>query len=74
MKNLYEHLKNIDEGMGGMKGAYRASLLGVKDNTGMDMVVTILLSDKDDTKEFEKWAEAQEGDTFSHIQGGNIEY
>lgn len=74
MKKLYEHLKDIDEGMGGMKGAYRAALLGVKDSTGMDMVVTILLSGKDDAKEFEKWAEAEEGNTFSHIQGGNIEY
>lgn len=38
-----------------------------------DISVEILV-DKEDQKEFEKFLEDEEGNTFMHAGGGNIEY
>lgn len=33
-----------------------------------------ILVDKEDQKEFEKFLEKEEGNTFMHADGGNVEY
>lgn len=53
---------------------YRVAIDGVKDDVGMDMVVSIELGAPSDVKKFEKWLEKMEGKVFSHATGGNIEY
>ena len=52
---------------------YTAALIGAEDSEGLPISVTILV-DKADQKSFEDWANKEEGNTFSHIEGGNIEY
>lgn len=55
------------------EGYYHVSLAGVKDSDGLPVNVTIMI-DRDNKKEFEKWLEAEEGNTFLHAEGGNVEY
>lgn len=72
MKSLNEELrKYLNEEKNLM---YQATLNGITDKNGMDMSITILLGAESDIKTFEKWAEKQEDNVFSHIRGGNIEY
>lgn len=52
---------------------YRAALTDATDNERIPISVTILV-DREDQKYFEDWASKEEGNTFSHIEGGNIEY
>lgn len=67
-----KHIKTkINEGVNLL---YRAAINGVKDDTGMDMVINIELGSPSDVKAFEKWINKMEDDVFSHAQGGNIEY
>ena len=52
---------------------YRAALTDATDNERIPINVTILV-DREDQKYFEDWANKEEGNTFSHCEGGNIEY
>ena len=52
---------------------YSAALIDVLDRDDLPVSVTILV-DKENQREFEKWMENEEGNIFSHANGGNIEY
>lgn len=52
---------------------YRAQLDAVQDSEGLPVTVTILV-EKEHQKAFEKWLESEEGNTFGHAEGGNVEY
>lgn len=52
---------------------YRVAFLDPKDSEGMTFGVSILV-DKEYQKAFEKYLEDEEGNTFEHAEGGNIEY
>jgi len=52
---------------------YQVSVLGVNDSEGMPVTITILCP-REDQKAFEQWLEKEEGNTFEHAMGGNIEY
>ena len=52
---------------------YRVAIMDVLDKDELPVTVTILV-DKVNQKEFENWLENEEGNIFSHAEGGNIEY
>ncbi len=52
---------------------YQVAFLGTKDDQDMPYTVTILV-DKENQKDFEKYLTDEEGNTFAHAEGGNIEY
>ena len=72
MKNIDKYIKesSINEAR---EIEYRAALVGASDSDGLPITVTILV-EKPDQRAFEAWAENEEGNTFSHCEGGNIEY
>ena len=52
---------------------YRVAFLDPKDSEGLVFGVSILV-DKEHQKAFEKYLEEEEGNTFAHAEGGNVEY
>lgn len=52
---------------------YRAQIDAVQDSDGLPVTVSILV-EKEYQKEFEKWLNSEEGNTFGHAEGGNVEY
>ena len=52
---------------------YRVALAGCLDKNGLPMSVTILI-DNADMKQFEAYLADEEGNSFLHAEGGNIEY
>ena len=52
---------------------YRAQVNAVQDSEGLPVTVSILV-EKEHQKAFEKWLESEEGNTFGHAEGGNVEY
>lgn len=52
---------------------YHVALLDVKDSEGLPVSASIMIDSKY-SKDFEKWLAAEEGNTFAHAEGGNIEY
>lgn len=52
---------------------YRVSLTNCLDKTGLPMSVIISI-DAADIKHFEEYLADEEGNTFLHAEGGNIEY
>ena len=72
MKDINEFIKNksVNEAR---QVQYRASVIGATDSESLPINVTILV-DREDQKSFEVWAKKEEGNIFTHIEGGNIEY
>ena len=52
---------------------YYVSLANCLDKNGLPMSVTISI-DTANMKHFEEYLEDEEGNTFLHAEGGNIEY
>lgn len=52
---------------------YRVQIDAVQDSEGLPVTVSILV-EKEHQKAFEKWLEAEEGNTFGHAEGDNVEY
>lgn len=52
---------------------YRVQVDAVQDSDGLPVTVSILV-EKEHQKAFEKWLEDEEGNTFGHAEGGNVEY
>lgn len=52
---------------------YSVAFSSILDNEGMPLEATILV-DKSNQKEFEKWLESEEGNTFEHAEGGHVEF
>lgn len=52
---------------------YRVAINDVEDSEGLPVTASIII-DREYQKVFEKWLEAEEGNTFAHAEGGNIEY
>ena len=52
---------------------YRVSINDVYDNDGLPITVSINV-EKEYQKQFEAWLEDEEGNTFAHAEGGNVEY
>ena len=52
---------------------YRVALIDVFDEDELPISVDILV-DKEYQKAFEKWLENEEGNIFSHAEGGRVEY
>lgn len=52
---------------------YRVQIDAVQDSDTLPVTVSILV-EKEHQKAFEKWLEAEEGNTFGHAEGGNVEY
>ena len=67
MENLSKYLTESRE------IEYRVSLIGCTDRENLPISVTILV-DKNDSKWFESYLEEEQGNLFSHAEGGNIEY
>lgn len=72
MKHINEHMNesSVNEAR---QVQYSVSFLGAKDADGLPFTVTIMV-DKENQKDFEKFLEAEEGNTFEHAEGGNVEY
>lgn len=69
-ESVIESLRQIQEAR---QIEYRAQLDAVQDSEGLPVTVTILV-EKEHQKAFEKWLESEEGNTFGHAEGGNVEY
>lgn len=52
---------------------YQVALIDVVDMEGLPVSATITI-EKGHQKAFENWLEKEEGNIFSHADGGNIEY
>lgn len=52
---------------------YHVAINDVTDSEGIPVTVSIIV-DREYQKVFEKWLEAEEGNTFANAEGGNIEY
>ena len=69
MKNLKDYM-SINEAR---QINYRVALNDVQDEEGLPISVDIIV-DKEYQKQFEKWLEDEEGNIFSHAEGGRVEY
>lgn len=69
MKNLKDYMP-INEAR---QIEYRVALNDVQDEEGLPISVDIIV-DKEYQKQFEKWLEDEEGNIFSHAEGGRVEY
>ena len=70
MKTLSNYIQNVNEAR---QIDYRVSLMDVQDEEGLPISVDILV-DKEYQKQFENWLENEEGNIFSHAEGGRVEY
>lgn len=72
MKSLKEFCENetINEAS---QIRYNVQLLDVADRDGIGISATIMV-DKVNQRSFEEWLEDQEGNVFTHADGGNVEY
>lgn len=52
---------------------YYVTPLDVQDSEGIPVTVKIVV-DKEYQKQFEAWLNKEEGNIFSHAEGGNVEY
>lgn len=52
---------------------YTVAFAGCKDAEGIPMSATISVS-KENSKSFEKFLKDEEGNIFSHAEGGDVEY
>lgn len=52
---------------------YQVALIDVVDLDGIPVSATITV-EKEHQKAFENWLEKEEGNIFSHAEGGNITY
>lgn len=69
-ESVIESLQQIKEAR---EIEYRVQIDGVQDSEGLPVTVSILV-EKEYQKSFEKWLESEEGNTFGHAEGGNVEY
>ena len=67
MKSLQESLNEARQIQ------YQVALIDVVDMEGIPVSATITI-EKEYQKAFENWLEKEEGNTFSHAEGGNIMY
>ena len=70
METLSKYIQNVNEAR---QIDYRVALMDVQDEEGLPISVDILV-DKEYQKQFEKWLENEEGNIFSHAEGGRVEY
>ncbi len=75
MKSIKETIKEaIDKTINeARQGEYRAEFIGSRGGDGTPITVTIIV-DRADIKGFEKFLEDEEGNVFTHAEGGNVEY
>lgn len=73
MKTLSKYIQNVNEAR---QINYRVALIDVLDEDGEDgLPISVdILVDKEYQKQFEKWLEKEEGNIFSHAEGGRVEY
>ena len=67
----------VNEALETIKGrVYSVAVIGCEDEEGIPMTLKIVLEEptRHNVRAVENWLTAQEGDTFSHAEGGNIEY
>ena len=70
MKTLSKYVQNVNEAR---QINYRVALMDVQDEEGLPISVDIMV-DKEYQKQFENWLENEEGNIFSHAEGGRVEY
>lgn len=70
MKTLSKYVQNVNEAR---QINYRVALIDVHDEEGLPISVDIMV-DKEYQKQFENWLENEEGNIFSHAEGGRVEY
>lgn len=72
MKSLQESLLNEAY----RPREYAVAVIGCTDDEGLPMSLKIVLDEptRDRVKAVENWLLREEGNTFSHCEGGNIEY
>ena len=70
METLQKYIQNVNEAR---QINYRVALIDVQDEDGLPIGVDIMV-DKEHQKQFEQWLENEEGNIFSHAEGGRVEY
>lgn len=69
MKTLEAYIKESN----GNSANYTVAFAGCKDAEGIPMSATISVS-KENAKVFEKFLKGEEGNIFTHAEGGDVEY
>lgn len=67
MKSIVETIESINEAR---SLEYRVSFIGVNDEDGEPMTITVTLDNKSQVKPFEKYLTDGVGDTIYHANGG----
>lgn len=68
MKTLQESIVNEARGV-----EYTVAFTGFNDEDGLPIAVDIMIP-REYAKEFEKFLEKEEGNTFTHADGGSVSY